>query len=66
MGLLNSFSNWRAERYEKHLSTMEALGKCPDCKGRGFIPAFTAYTVPIDCPGRNGSGLYSDWTPETE
>ncbi|MBS4172948.1 methionine aminopeptidase [Bacillus sp. FJAT-49736] len=66
MGLLNAFSNWRADRYEKHRSTMESLGKCPDCSGRGFIPAFTAYTAPIDCPGCNGSGLYSDWSPTIE
>lgn len=30
MGLLNSFTNWKTERYEKHLNDMQGLGKCPD------------------------------------
>ncbi|HET7577854.1 MAG TPA: methionine aminopeptidase [Bacillales bacterium] len=63
MGFLNTFTNWRAERYEKHRSTMQAQGKCPDCNGRGFAmpPLVFDDVTPFDCPGCNGSGQYSDW-----
>lgn len=65
MGLFNAISNWQAKRFEQHRSEMEALDKCPDCKGRGF--SFSAYVedaVPNECAGCNGSGLYSDWAEE--
>ncbi|MCP8967238.1 methionine aminopeptidase [Ectobacillus ponti] len=62
MGLFQAISDWQAGRREKHRAVMEAAGKCPDCRGYGFTPAYDAvYSAPYDCPGCNGSGLYSDW-----
>lgn len=66
MGLLNSFTNWKTERYEKHLNDMQGLGKCPDCRGRGFTIPYSAYTTAYECPGCNGSGLYSDWAEQND
>ncbi|MFC4617643.1 methionine aminopeptidase [Camelliibacillus cellulosilyticus] len=62
MNVFNAYSNWRAGRQEKHRSKMEALGKCPDCRGRGFLTLYDyEYAAPFDCPSCDGSGLYSDW-----
>ncbi|PLT31887.1 methionine aminopeptidase [Peribacillus deserti] len=64
MGLFSKFSEWNHARQEKFLSEMEALGSCPDCRGRGFnsyTPNEFYYSNVYDCPGCNGSGLYSDW-----
>ncbi|GGE39833.1 hypothetical protein GCM10011391_18300 [Pullulanibacillus camelliae] len=67
MGWFNKFSEWNTARQEKHRSEMETLGLCPDCNGRGFIPVSgLEYTQPFDCPGCNGTGLYSEWDGETE
>ncbi|MGE6259161.1 methionine aminopeptidase [Heyndrickxia sporothermodurans] len=61
MGWIDSFSNWKMERYEKYLMTMQNLGKCPDCKGKGFTIPYSVYAAAYECPSCNGSGLYSDW-----
>ena len=65
LGLLNAFNDWRTSRHEKHVSKMQEMGKCPDCYGRGFIPypasEFAYVSNALDCPGCNGSGLYTDW-----
>ncbi|GGH77005.1 DnaJ-class molecular chaperone [Pullulanibacillus pueri] len=67
MGLFNALSNWKAERDEKHRSEMETLGLCPDCNGRGFTPSFGfEYSAPFDCPGCDGTGLYSSWQENTQ
>lgn len=66
MGLLHSFQQWRAARHAKHISRMKEENKCPDCYGRGFViyPAneFTFFDGSYDCPGCDGSGLFTDWT----
>ncbi|GIN88579.1 hypothetical protein J6TS2_49650 [Heyndrickxia sporothermodurans] len=64
MGLFLSIQEWKMNRYEKRMATMEAKGICPDCNGRGMnILSFNEYylTNDFDCPGCNGSGLYTDW-----
>ena len=66
MNFLNTFSNWKQVRNEKVRSEMESLGRCPDCRGRGFISTLTSVYTPtfdavFDCPGYNGSGQFSDW-----
>ncbi|WP_027725538.1 hypothetical protein [Tuberibacillus calidus] len=62
MGLFQAISNWQTERYQRHVSRMQALDKCPDCRGRGFINVLSFdYAMPYECPGCNGSGSYSDW-----
>ncbi|PTY76650.1 methionine aminopeptidase [Heyndrickxia sporothermodurans] len=62
MGIFNALSNWKTERYERHIEEMHDLGKCPDCRGRGFTLPLNAYAAVYECPGCNGSGLYSDWS----
>lgn len=65
MGLLSAFNDWRASRYENHLSQMKEANKCPDCYGRGFLiypsSEISYHTSSFDCPGCNGSGQYSRW-----
>ncbi|TCP22323.1 hypothetical protein EV207_13610 [Scopulibacillus darangshiensis] len=62
MGLFNAVSNWRSDRYEKHLSKMKALDKCPDCKGRGYTAIYDYESAAVfDCESCDGSGLYSQW-----
>lgn len=65
MQFFNTISNWKDERYEKYKARMKSQGNCPDCCGRGLIPSTSAlstlHIAPYDCPGCNGSGLYSDW-----
>ncbi|MFC7391716.1 methionine aminopeptidase [Scopulibacillus cellulosilyticus] len=62
MSLFNAISNWRSEKYKKHVSKMQALGKCPDCNGKGYMTIFDyEYAAPFNCQGCDGSGLYSDW-----
>jgi DnaJ-class molecular chaperone len=64
MGLFNSFKGWREGRREKRRANMESLGLCPDCGGRGFqhVAHSEAYYMdPLNCPGCDGSGVYSDW-----
>ncbi|HLO12074.1 MAG TPA: methionine aminopeptidase [Pseudoneobacillus sp.] len=66
MGLMSSFNDWRASRYENHVSQMREENKCPDCYGRGFMMypfnEFTYQAHSLECPGCNGSGLYTDWS----
>lgn len=66
MGLLESFQNWRAERYERHIAKMREENKCPDCRGRGYqiypVNEFMYIDQSFDCPGCDGSGLFSDWS----
>ncbi|MFC7392941.1 methionine aminopeptidase [Scopulibacillus cellulosilyticus] len=67
MGLFNAISNWKSERHGKHVSQMRALGRCPDCNGKGFTTLFNyEFSAPLDCQGCNGSGLYSDWAKNNE
>ncbi|MGO4886670.1 methionine aminopeptidase [Anaerobacillus sp. MEB173] len=66
MGLMNMFSDWRATNYEKKIERMREKGVCPDCNGNGYnyvmINEFAYMNVTdYDCPGCNGSGLFSDW-----
>lgn len=65
MGLLDAYQNWKESRYENHVNNMKSQNKCPDCYGKGFhsfpVNEFVYYSNPYDCPGCNGSGLYSDW-----
>lgn len=69
MGFFSVFYNWQVQRYEKHKSEMQSLGKCPDCRGKGMIsvaPAFNdVYISPYECSNCNGSGLYSEWIGRT-
>lgn len=69
MGLLNSFQDWKASRYEKKISEMQSQGICPDCHGKGVntFPLNDYYLANVyDCPGCNGSGSFSDWATNTE
>lgn len=69
MGWFQAISDWRAERHEKYKAEMQAMGKCPDCNGRGFPITYSAvypalgsvYSGPADCHGCHGSGSYADW-----
>lgn len=65
MVLFSAISDWRKSRHEKFISQMKEENKCPDCYGRGFLlyPAneFLYLNNPLDCPGCNGTGLYTDW-----
>lgn len=65
MRLLQSINEWNKGRVEKKNSAMQAQGKCPTCYGRGidYPLGFHDFYYPsvTDCPGCNGSGLYSDW-----
>jgi DnaJ-class molecular chaperone len=66
MGLIQAFNQWKTTRYENHLAQMREENKCPECYGRGFVvyPAqeFVYYSNPLDCPGCNGTGLYTEWS----
>ncbi|MBP2239614.1 DnaJ-class molecular chaperone [Cytobacillus eiseniae] len=68
MGILNTFNEWRATRYEKHVSRMKSDNKCPECYGRGFpiYPGteYAYYTNIVECPGCGGTGVYTDWETE--
>jgi DnaJ-class molecular chaperone len=71
LGFLNAISEWKQARYEKVKAEMEYLGRCPDCKGRGFTSSLTSVYTPtydafFDCPGCSGSGLYSDWNTNND
>ncbi|WP_146811815.1 MULTISPECIES: methionine aminopeptidase [Aneurinibacillus] len=64
MRLFNVLFEWKAALYEKKIAKMQAQGKCPDCNGIGANPLIMhefAYIDRYDCPGCNGSGLFSDW-----
>ncbi|MFD2443792.1 methionine aminopeptidase [Bacillus sp. CGMCC 1.16607] len=65
MGLLSAFNDWRASRYENHVTQMKEENKCPDCSGQGYFiyptTDFTYNANTFDCVGCNGSGLYSEW-----
>lgn len=45
---------------------MEEKGLCPECYGKGFHTftghEYSFYGSTLDCPGCEGSGLYSDWS----
>lgn len=64
MGLFNVYNHWNKTRYQNFVSTMKEQGKCPECRGKGYIVhpynEFTFYNS-YDCPGCHGSGLYQDW-----
>lgn len=71
MNLINAIGEWKQARYEKVISEMEPLGRCPDCRGRGFVSTLTSVYTPtfdaiFDCPGCNGSGQYTDWNTNSE
>ncbi|MED1203403.1 methionine aminopeptidase [Heyndrickxia acidicola] len=61
VGLFSTISNWQEQRYEKLKLTMQEQGKCPDCKGRGFMPLYTPYSAPYQCTSCEGSGMYDAW-----
>lgn len=66
LGILNGFSQWKQSRYEKVVTDMESLGKCPDCRGKGFTSSYSSVYIPnfdafFDCPGCNGTGNFTDW-----
>ncbi len=63
MNFLRGIADWKQSRTEKVRADMESLGRCPDCKGRGFISAITSVYLPtydsiFDCPGCNGTGQF--------
>ncbi|MEW9667918.1 methionine aminopeptidase [Ammoniphilus sp. 3BR4] len=65
MGLFQLLSDWKEANYQKKVTEMQSQGKCPDCLGRGYNPVILSgyyYMSSLDCPGCNGSGLFSDWT----
>ncbi len=67
MDFLRGIADWKQARVEKVRTDMESLGRCPDCRGRGFTSTFTSVYLPtydsiFDCPGCNGSGQYEDWS----
>ncbi|ERI07488.1 hypothetical protein HMPREF0083_04432 [Aneurinibacillus aneurinilyticus ATCC 12856] len=69
VGFFNAISEWKTARYEKKIAEMKEQGKCPDCRGRGFNPVMLPefyYMNNYDCPGCNGSGLFSDWAQGNE
>jgi DnaJ-class molecular chaperone len=66
MSFLNGFSEWKQARNEKVKAEMESLGRCPECRGRGFTTSMTSVYIPaydtiFDCQGCNGSGNFTDW-----
>ncbi|MDC3412139.1 methionine aminopeptidase [Aquibacillus sp. 3ASR75-11] len=62
MGLFQSFSNWRAAKYQQKVANAEENGFCPDCGGQGFSTfANEHFYTTYDCPSCNGSGLFSEW-----
>lgn len=62
MKLFQSILDWKAIKEVHHREKMQSLGKCPDCNGRGFTPAYLeVYSPSFDCSGCEGSGMYSDW-----
>ncbi|MGM0873926.1 MAG: methionine aminopeptidase [Bacillota bacterium] len=66
INFINAISEWKQARYEKVKTEMESLGRCPDCRGRGFTSSLTSVYTPtydavFDCPGCNGSGQFTDW-----
>lgn len=64
MGIWSFLSEWKNAQYEKRVSEMQALNKCPDCQGKGFQAIMLQgfyYTGSFDCYGCDGSGLFSDW-----
>ncbi|WP_299094304.1 methionine aminopeptidase [uncultured Metabacillus sp.] len=71
MNLIRSFSQWNEKRNQRIYADMKALGKCPDCTGKGFIMTLTSIHTPtydsiFDCPGCNGTGQFSDWNSSEE
>lgn len=64
MGIINSFSKWRENRYEQRITEMQAKGLCPDCRGLGIntigLNEYLNYSL-YHCPGCDGTGQYSDW-----
>lgn len=71
MNFINAISEWKQARYEKMKTEMESLGRCPDCRGRGFTSSLTSVYTPtydaiFDCPGCNGSGQFTDWNSSNE
>jgi DnaJ-class molecular chaperone len=66
LNFLRGISEWKQARIEKVRADMESLGRCPDCRGRGFTSSLTSVYTPtydavFDCPGCNGTGQYADW-----
>ncbi|XJZ28756.1 methionine aminopeptidase [Bacillota bacterium Lsc_1132] len=64
MGLVNSYNQWKENRQQNFLNKMKDQGKCPDCYGKGYtVYPYNefAYFNSFECPGCQGSGLYSDW-----
>ncbi|HZH61057.1 MAG TPA: hypothetical protein VEY70_16140 [Metabacillus sp.] len=67
MDFLRGIAEWKQERIKKVRDDMESLGRCPNCRGRGFTSSFTSIYLPtyeaiFDCPGCNGSGQFEDWS----
>ncbi|HJV16566.1 MAG TPA: methionine aminopeptidase [Bacillales bacterium] len=64
MGLIQSYNQWLETRHQNHIANMQSQGKCPDCNGRGFtVYPYNefAYYSSFECPGCQGSGLFSAW-----
>lgn len=66
MGIKHFVSEWLSLWEAKNIAEMEALDSCPDCKGKGFhffvSNEFAFNSSVYDCPGCNGSGLFTDWS----
>lgn len=64
MGLFSKLVQWREDRYEKRVADMQVKGLCPDCRGSGLSTLALnefLHTNFYDCPGCNGTGLFSEW-----
>jgi DnaJ-class molecular chaperone len=68
VGLFNAISEWKAAHYEKKISKMRSLDKCPDCYGRGIQPMVIGdYSIAeYNCNGCSGTGSFSDWAETTQ
>lgn len=72
MRWFQALSDWRTSMYEKKIAKMEQQGRCPDCRGFGYIPSmisemnYMGSLDPYECPGCQGSGQFEQWKESQE
>lgn len=65
LNFLQALSDWNKSKREQFRTDMESLGKCPDCRGRGYTTIISSVYIPtyesiLDCHSCNGTGAYSE------